>query len=157
MDRDFSDAHVRIFLCHAGVCIVSTFMHLCSCDCCHWVGGGGLLSNILHVVTRGASSPLSLSLCVFFWLACPSGVGQRGAQWTTADLVYFHPPLTPSLSDDTGGPLVPWLTPSVSSHQLHWQLSIKCLARVVTGGSIDRQSLYLCVFVCLHSSIRLAF
>lgn len=133
---------------------VSTFMHLCSC---HWVKRGGLLSNNLHVVTQGASYSLSLCLSLCFSiplapdrLACPSGVGQRRAQWTTADHVYFHPPLAPSLSDDTGGPLVPWLTPSVSSHQLHWQLSIKCLGCVVTGGSIDRQLLCLCVCVYTH-------
>lgn len=43
-----------------------------------------------------------------------------------------------SLSGSTGCPPVPWLTPSVNSHQPHWQLSVSCPCRVVTGRNTDR-------------------
>lgn len=129
--------------------------------CCHEIKQGSLLSNNFTCSNPGGflfTSSLSLCLSMGFsmslalWPACPSGVGQRSAQWTTADLVYFCLPLVLSLSTTQAAPWYNGWPPSVSSHQRDWQLSIKCLGCSLTGGSTDRQPLCLCVCVATMCS-----
>lgn len=168
-DKCFRQILGRMFLYHAlesSVYIMCLYRSICIAPtvCCHSVRCGGLLLNNFTCSSPGGFLfTLSFCLCVLPYLShpvkqpVPLGWGRgepSGPQETLSISISLSH--CPSLMTQAST-LVAWMTPSVSSHLLDWELSIKCLGCSVTGRHNDRQSLCLCVWFYVKTKTCLAF